>query len=91
MSSHPASEDRGLYKFGGAAFVVSGGLFFANALLDLSTGAPPATGDAILAWVASHKLALSFISEVLFFATMFLVPAVIALSSVPVSRATPCP
>ena len=74
-----SEEPKGLYKLGGAAFVVSGILFFSRAVLEFSVGPPPSSGVAILAWVESGKLGLSFISEILFIAAMALVPAVIAL------------
>ena len=69
----------GLTRLGGAAFVVSGLLFLSRAVLELKAGPPPSSGDAILAWVESERLALSFVSEVLFFATVALIPAVAAL------------
>ena len=72
-------ELKGLYKLGGAAFVVSGLLFLLRAVLDLMAGAPPSSGVEILAWIASNSLILGLDSEILFFAAMFLVPAVIAL------------
>src|SRR5881628_3557078 len=74
-----SDELKGLYKFGGVAFIVSGLLFLSRAVLELMAGPPPSSGVEILAWVESGKLALSFVSEVLFFAAMALVPAVIAL------------
>ena len=74
------SDDlKGLYKVGGAAFIISGVLFLAIGGLELMAGPPPSSGAEILAWVQSGKLALSFVNEVLFFSTMALVPAVIAL------------
>jgi hypothetical protein len=48
-------------------------------LLDLIVGPPPSSGTEILAWKASGVLPLEITSEVLFFAALFLVPAVIAL------------
>jgi hypothetical protein len=68
-----------LHRLGRAAFVVSGLLFFARAILELFAGPPPSDGVAILAWVDSERVVLSFVSEVLFFATMTLIPAVAAL------------
>lgn len=70
---------KGLYKFGGMAFIISGTLFLSKSLLDLMAGPPPSSGMEILAWVESGKLVLSLVSEVLFFAGMALIPAVIAL------------
>lgn len=72
-------ELKGLYKFGGISLIISGVLFFLKSLLDLVAGPPPSSGTEILAWRASGELPLALVSEVLFFAAMFLVPAVIAL------------
>ena len=72
-------ENLGLYKLGGAALIASGILFLARGVLEFMAGPPPSTGAAILAWVESRRLVLSFVSEILFFASVALVPAVIAL------------
>ena len=72
-------ELKGLYKVGGAAFIISGVMFLRRAVLEMIAGPPPSGGAEILAWVESEKVALSLVSEVLFFAAMALVPAVIAL------------
>ena len=69
----------GLNKLGGISFIASGALFLVTSVLDLMTGPPPSGGAEILAWMASHELLMAFTAEVLFFAAMFLVPAVIAL------------
>jgi hypothetical protein len=69
-----SDELKGLDKVGGVAFIVSGLLFLSRALLELMAGPPPSSGAEILARVESRKLALSFVSEVLFFAAMALVP-----------------
>jgi hypothetical protein len=69
------------FRFGGIAFLVSGTLFLLRELLDIMTGPPPSTGAGILVWVDANRLALSLVSEVLFFAAISLVPAVIALYS----------
>jgi hypothetical protein len=67
------------YKFGGGALVASGIQFVLLALLDLRAGPPPSNGAAILVWRDAHALVLSLVSEFLFFATILLVPATIAL------------
>ena len=72
-------EPNGLYKLGGAAFILSGILFLSRAVLELMAGPPPSSGVEILAWVESGKLVLSLVNEVLFFAAMALIPAIIAL------------
>jgi hypothetical protein len=72
-------EVKGLYKLGGGALAASGLLFLSLAILDLLAGAPPSHGAEIVAWAASRTPFLAATSEILFFATMLLVPAVIAL------------
>ncbi|MGH7410211.1 MAG: hypothetical protein ACREJ6_03995 [Candidatus Methylomirabilis sp.] len=59
--------------------MISGALFFTRYVLDVMAGPPPSTGAEIIVWVEANRLVLSFVSEVLFFASMSLVPAVIAL------------
>ncbi len=77
-----------LSTLGGAMFIASGSLFALRSLLEWGTGPPPSTGTEILAWIAHHNQPLAFVSEVLFFATGALVPALFALY-VRVSRAHP--
>ena len=59
--------------------MISGALFFTRYILEVMAGPPPSTGAEIIAWVEANRLALSLVSEVLFFASMSLVPAVMAL------------
>jgi len=66
-------------KLGGVAFIFTGVLFFFRHLLEVTAGRPPSTGAGILVWVDANKLALSLVSEALFFAALSLVPAVFAL------------
>lgn len=68
-----------LFKTGGICFIISSILFLLKYLLDVLAGPPPSTGEKILVWVASEKLALSLVPEVLFFAGALLVPGVVAL------------
>jgi hypothetical protein len=67
------------YGLGGGALLTSGVLFAVLAVLDFHVGAAPSNGIEILGWRASHSVALSFVSELLFFATVLLIPATIAL------------
>ena len=62
------------YKFGGGALVASGILFVLLAFLDFRAGPPPSNGVEILIWRDSQALVLEFVSEVLFFAAVLLVP-----------------
>jgi hypothetical protein len=66
-------------RLGGISFILSGTLYLIKSILDLVVGDPPSTGTEILEWRSSHQLALAWTSEVLFAATVLLVPAVIAL------------
>lgn len=72
-------DGKGLRRFGGAAFVISGLLFLSRAYLDFGVGPPPSSGVEVLGWIESTRLLQAFQSEILFFAAGFLVPAVAAL------------
>ena len=65
--------------FGGGTLVASGVLFAVVAFLDFRAGPPPSNGAEILLWRDSHALVLGLVSEILFFATVLLVPGTIAL------------
>jgi hypothetical protein len=67
------------YKFGGGALLASGILFVVLAFLDFRAGPPPSNGAEILLWRDSRALVLDFVSELLFFATVLLIPGTIAL------------
>ena len=73
------TDRKRLSRLGGIAFIISGALFFTRYILDVMAGSPPSAGAEIILWVEANKLVLSLVSEVLFFASMSLVPAVIAL------------
>jgi hypothetical protein len=72
-------EVKSPYMFGGAALAASGVLFAVLAFLDFQIGPPPSNGAEILLWRDSQALILDFVSELLFFATVLLVPGTIAL------------
>ena len=74
-----STDQTEFFKFGGSAFAISGALFFIGYGLDVMAGPPPSSGAEILAWVEANRLALALVSEVLFFASASLVPALIAL------------
>jgi hypothetical protein len=76
MHAKRALTDR---RLGGISLVLSGALFLTKSILDLIAGDPPSTGPEILAWRSAHEVALAWTDEVLFAATVLLVPAVIAL------------
>ena len=66
-------------RFGGGALAASGILFVVLAFLDFRAGPPPSNGADILLWRDSQLLVLDFVSEVLFFATVLLIPGTVAL------------
>jgi hypothetical protein len=66
-------------KFGGGTLVASGVLFVVLAFLDFRAGPPPSNGAEILLWRDSQERVLDFVSELLFFATVLLIPGTIAL------------
>jgi hypothetical protein len=66
-------------KFGGTALGLSGILFVLLAILDFRAGPPPSDGAAILLWRDSRAPILAFVNELLFFATVLLVPGTIAV------------
>ncbi|MNM99205.1 hypothetical protein D3C81_1117560 [compost metagenome] len=66
-------------KFGGITLIISGVLFFAQYLLLLPAGAPPLTDADLMAWVQEWRFNLSMADELLFFATLLLIPSIAAL------------
>lgn len=67
------------HRLGGISFMASGALFLIKSVLDLAVGDPPSTGAQLLAWKTSHQLPLALTNELLFFAAVLLIPAVLAL------------
>jgi len=73
------NELKGLVRIGGAAWIGSGVLFVARAVLEFLAGVPPSSGVDILTWSVSQRTLLAISNEVLFFAALFLVPALFVL------------
>ena len=74
-----AEQPKGLFRAGGVSLALSGVMFLAKLGVDLAAGPPPSSGTEILAWMASGRVALAWVSEVLFIGGMLLIPGVIAL------------
>jgi len=72
-------ELKGLNRLGAGSLIGSGLLFMGRGILDFVAGTPPSSGLKILIWSASHRAILAFENELLFFAALLLVPALIAL------------
>ena len=74
-----SGELKGIYKLGGASLVISGILFLLTGVVEFMHGPPPQGGSEILAWTAAYRSSFEAVSELLFFAAMFLLPGVMAL------------
>ncbi|MFM9329833.1 hypothetical protein [Paenibacillus mesotrionivorans] len=69
----------GVIQLGGIACILSGILFLAQQLFLLPVPHPPAPDGELLAWLAEWKLQLSMADELLVFAALLLIPAVVAI------------
>lgn len=72
-----AEHDR-ISNVGGIAFLASGLLFLTISVLDLAMGSPP-SGAPLLEWITAKQPLLGAVVEVMFFAVVSLIPAVVAL------------
>jgi len=86
-----AGEERRPFRVGGSSLVISGALFLLKAALDSVVGPPPSTGEQILAWMASGKIALAFINEATFIAALLLIPGMLAVHASLASTKTSAP
>jgi hypothetical protein len=76
---HGMKSKMGVIQFGGIACILSGILFLAQQLFLLPVPHPPAPDGELLAWLAEWKLQLSMADELLVFAALLLIPAVVAI------------
>jgi hypothetical protein len=81
----PRAEIR-LQKFGGGTFIAAGILLLAAHLLFDLLPAPPTAHDDFLQWITANRLRIAFANEVLFFATILLVPSFVVLGKLLGSR-----
>jgi hypothetical protein len=66
-------------RFGGITLIGSGILFLSQALLLLPVPGPPLADTAMMTWLQDWKFNLSMTDEVLFFATLLLIPSIVGL------------
>ncbi len=69
----------GSIKFGGITLILSGFLFFIQSLYLLPIAAPPANNSDFMLWLDKWKINLSMADELIFFATILLIPSIVAL------------
>ncbi|WP_128659040.1 hypothetical protein [Paenibacillus sp. 598K] len=65
--------------FGGIALIVSGVLFLAQSLFLLPVPGPPLADSDLLSWLQDWKLHFAMADELLFFATLGVIPSIIVL------------
>jgi hypothetical protein len=69
----------GVVKFGGITLILSGILFFAQYLFMLPMPSPPLSDADLVSWLQEWRFNLSMADELLFFATLLLIPSIVAL------------
>ncbi|KWX87868.1 hypothetical protein AMQ83_10430 [Paenibacillus riograndensis] len=72
-------QNIGVIRFGGIALILSGILFLAQYLFLLPLPSPPLTDAELMAWLREWRFNLSMADELLFFATLLLIPSIVAL------------
>ncbi|MCL6605298.1 MAG: hypothetical protein K6T94_20750 [Paenibacillus sp.] len=69
----------GIIKFGGITLIISGILFFAQYLFVLPMPSPPLSDAHLMTWLQEWRFNISMVDELLFFATLLLIPSIVAL------------
>ncbi|MEK8214586.1 hypothetical protein [Paenibacillus sp. FSL L8-0463] len=68
-----------LIKFGGITLILSGILFFVQYLFLLPMPSSPLSDADLVTWLQEWRFNLSMADELLFFATLLLIPSIVAL------------
>lgn len=74
-----ATLDQRLGRLGGVCAWCAAVTFAARAILVWRAGLPPSDGSALLTWVSANVVAIEWAVELMFFAMMFAVPALVVL------------
>lgn len=69
----------GMIKFGGITLILSGILFWAQYLFVLPMPSPPLADAELMTWLREWKTNIAMADELLFFATLLLIPSIVAL------------
>lgn len=68
-----------LIKFGGITLILSGILFLVQYLFLLPMPSPPLADEDLMTWLREWKTNIAMADELLFFATLMLIPSIVAL------------
>jgi hypothetical protein len=71
--------EKRIYKFGALTFIFAGVLFFVANLLTTTLPNPPASETEFMKWLSENRIYLATQNEILFFATICLIPSSIVL------------
>ncbi|WP_379163130.1 hypothetical protein [Paenibacillus sp. sgz5001063] len=69
-------------KFGGISLILAGVLFFAQYLFVLPMPGPPLPDTELMTWLQEWRFNLSMADELMFFATICLIPSIVGLYQV---------
>ena len=69
----------GVIKFGGITLIISGVLFFCQYLFVLPMPSPPLADADLMTWLLEWRFNIAMADELFFFATLFLIPSIVAL------------
>jgi len=67
--------DKLIEKFGALTFILAGVLFFIANLITISLPNPPSAETDFIKWLSENRIYLSIQNEILFFATISLIPS----------------
>jgi hypothetical protein len=73
------TSERQIFRFGGLAFICAGVLFLAGNLLIAPLPSPPPIEAEFSTWLSAHQTSLAIQNEILFFATISLIPSAYVL------------
>ncbi|WP_025693254.1 hypothetical protein [Paenibacillus zanthoxyli] len=81
------SRKIGVIKFGGITLILSGILFLAQYLFLLPMSSPPSVDIDLMTWLKKWQFNISMADELLFFASLLLIPSIAALYKILVKAA----
>ncbi len=82
------TSEKQIFRFGGLAFISAGVLFLAGNLLIATLPNPPSPASDFLKWLSENRIYLAIQNEILFFATVSLIPSTYVLHKLLKNRRT---